>query len=278
MRATWRWMLAVAAVLALGAVVLAVDEATRDDDGDTAYQGLTTGEGNPIQVTADAYGRLWVNIASGTAGVQTEDAAHTSADKGVMTLAVTKATRAALAADGDYTPLQLTTNGDLRTRDDDLNTATGTATTAAVDGDAAGSAVAHLRGINKKLAAGVGVTDTNGAAMAADLNELTAAPVAKTPTHVAAVIVGTPGTPVALAADATYFTVATLQAGRAAAANASLITIGGNTAYTSQRAIEMAPGDTRELRPPAGTKWDLNDWYIDGVNTDDGVRIEIVAP
>jgi hypothetical protein len=34
----------------------------------------------------------------------------------------------------------------------------GTATTAAVDGDANGSAVAHLRGINKKLAAGVGVT------------------------------------------------------------------------------------------------------------------------
>ena len=34
----------------------------------------------------------------------------------------------------------------------------GTATTAAVDGDANGSAVAHLRGINKKLAAGVAVT------------------------------------------------------------------------------------------------------------------------
>jgi len=34
----------------------------------------------------------------------------------------------------------------------------GTATTAAVDGDANGSAVAHLRGINKKLAASVAVT------------------------------------------------------------------------------------------------------------------------
>ena len=35
---------------------------------------------------------------------------------------------------------------------DGLEAGLGTATTAAADGDAAGSAVAHLRGINKKLA------------------------------------------------------------------------------------------------------------------------------
>ena len=76
----------------------------------------------------------------------------------------------------------------------------------------------------------------------------------------------------------TFFTEATLQAGRAAAANASLISIGGNTAYTSQRAIELAPGETRTIRARDGTKLDLNDYYIDGVNTDDGVRIEYFAP
>jgi len=150
---------------------------------------------------------------------------------------------------------------------DGLEGGLGTATTAAVDGDAAGSAVAHLRGINKKLAAGVGVTETS-----------TATPVAKTPTRLAAVIIGAPGTPGALAADGTFFTEATLQAGRAAAANASLITIGGNTAYTSQRAIELAPGETRTIRARDGTKLDLNDYYIDGVNTLDGVRIEYIAP
>ena len=107
---------------------------------------------------------------------------------------------------------------------------------------------------------------------------IAALPVEKTPTFSAAVIIGTPGTPTALATNGTFFTVAVLQAGRATAANENLISIGGNTAYTSQRQIEMAPGDTRELRAPAGTKWDLNDWYIDGVNTDDGVRIEYVAP
>jgi len=118
----------------------------------------------------------------------------------------------------------------------------------------------------------------NLAAIAADLNELTAAPVAKTPTFLSAVIIGTPGTPTALANNDTFFTYAVLQAGRAAAANASLITIGGNTAYTTQRATELAPGDTWSLIPPAGTKWDLNDFYIDGVNTDDGVRIMYIAP
>jgi len=120
MRKTWRWILAAAAVLALGAAALGIEEATRDDAGDTTYQGLTTGEGNPIQVTTDAYGRLWVNTASGTGGVQTEDAAHTSGDKGVFSLGVIKATRAALASDGDYAGYQLTSNGDVRVRDDDL--------------------------------------------------------------------------------------------------------------------------------------------------------------
>lgn len=122
------------------------------------------------------------------------------------------------------------------------------------------------------------VTEASAAAIASDVAQLVDTQAVKTPTFLAAVIIGTPGTPVALAADATYFTSATFQAGRAAAANASLITIGGNTAYTSQRATELAPGDTWTLTPPAGTKWDLNDFYIDGVNTDDGVRIVYVAP
>jgi len=122
------------------------------------------------------------------------------------------------------------------------------------------------------------VTEASAAAMAADLNELTAAPVAKVPTFLAAVIVGTPGTPLVLAADGTFFRTATLQAGRAAAANASLISIGGNTAYTSQRATELAPGETWTITAPAGTKYDLNDFYIDGVNTDDAVRIVYTAP
>ena len=134
------------------------------------------------------------------------------------------------------------------------------------------------RGANVDASNQLTVVEASAAAIAADLNELTAAPVAKVPVFLAAVIVGTPGTPLVLAADGTFFRTATLQAGRAAAANASLISIGGNTAYTSQRATELAPGETWTITAPAGTKYDLNDFYIDGVNTDDAVRIVYTAP
>jgi len=176
-------------------------------------------------------------------GTYAEDAAHTSADEGVQVLGVRTDSRASLAGTtGDYAPPQLTSNGDMRTRDDDANTTL--------------------------------------TAAAADLNELTAAPVEKTPTGLDAVIVGTPGTPLVLASDGTFFTYAILQAGRATAANASSISIIINLVdgYDDQIATQLAPGDTMTLIPPAGTKWDLNDWHIDGVNTLDGVRITYVAP
>ena len=67
MRQAWKGMLAAAAVLAFVAAGWAIEEATRDDAGDTAYQGRSTGEGNPIQITADAYGRLWTHEVSAAA-------------------------------------------------------------------------------------------------------------------------------------------------------------------------------------------------------------------
>lgn len=63
-------------------------------------------------------------------GVYAEDAAHSSGDTGLMTLGVRTDTRASLAgATADYAPAQLTANGDVRTRDDDLNTVFGSALT-----------------------------------------------------------------------------------------------------------------------------------------------------
>ena len=211
-------------LLALASVATGQERFIRDDAGDTAHQSIDA-EGLPIFGLADAYGRLWVNIASGTSGVQTEDVAASGGEVGVYCLAVQQDvladsvsatgdfaslkvdalgalyiqgpfardaaagatayglqvlgvrtdTRASLGGTtGDWVPIQFTANGDARTKDDDLNTAFGTATTAAVDGDAAGSAVAHLRGINKKLAAGgIGVTETSAAAIASDTAEMT---------------------------------------------------------------------------------------------------------
>ena len=58
---------------------------------------------------------------------------------------------------------------------DGLEGGLGTATTAAVDGDAAGSVVAHLRGINKKLAGNVAVTEGSGATIATNTGTLAGA-------------------------------------------------------------------------------------------------------
>jgi hypothetical protein len=240
-----------------GAITATLTAAATDAQDGT--YGYTTPDDSCVFFTE---GCRWVVV-----GVKT--ACTVSAGTAALTYAQVKALPAD-SAGGDDTVLAGYVDG--------LEGGLGTATTAAVDGDTNGSAVAHLRGINKKLAGNVAVTEASASAMAADLNELTAAPVAKAPTFLAAVIIGTPGTPTALAANETYFVEAVLTAGRATAANANLISIGGNTAYTTQRQFEMAPGDTRVIRARPGTKLDLNDWYIDGVNTDDGVRIEYIAP
>ena len=68
----------------------------------------------------------------------TEDEAHTSGDPITAIAAVRKDTRGSLSdTDGDYTPLQANDQGELRSRDDDLNTAVGgrTDTPLAVTGD-----------------------------------------------------------------------------------------------------------------------------------------------
>ena len=287
-RHTAVWAALAAAILAaLGPPASGQMRAIREDAGATAHQSIA-GNGLPIDLVADAYGRAWTIQAVGTCGLYAEDAAHTSGETGQLIFAIRTNTRASLSgATGDYTPLQLTANGDLRVRDDDAIVLLGGGLPAAlaangglkIEGVAGGVAVPVSGTVTANIGTvGTLATEASASAAAADLNELTAAPVVKVPTFLAAVIIGTPGTPGALAADGTFFRYAVLQAGRAAAANAALISIGGNTAYTSQRQTELAPGDTLVLEPPAGTKWDLNDFYIDGVNTDDGVRIMYVAP
>ena len=112
----------------------------------------TTADYSPLQVTAN--GDLRVRDDDLMTEVETwshiEDTVHTTADVGLMPLAVRTDSRTALSdTTGDYTPLQLTATGDLRTRDDDLLTEVGGI------GDAAtpvGSVHAQLR----TIAEGVG--------------------------------------------------------------------------------------------------------------------------
>jgi hypothetical protein len=103
----------------VGVMALAVREATATD----LSAGNTDGDYEPLQV--DASGRLWVNagavgtVTPGTAASslgKAEDAAHTSADVGVMALAVRAAAavdRSAGNTDGDYEPLAVDALGKL---------------------------------------------------------------------------------------------------------------------------------------------------------------------
>ena len=72
-----------------------------------------------------------VDLAALGTLVHAEDSAHTSGDAGTMPLGVRTDTRAPLSGTtGDYTPQQMTANGDLRVRDDDLVAALNTLLTA----------------------------------------------------------------------------------------------------------------------------------------------------
>lgn len=99
-----------------GAYVLAVRS-------DTAASTAGT-DGDYNSFITDASGRLWINAGVVTPGTaagnlgKAEDAAHSSGDTGVMSLAVRNATCTDLSAgntDGDYEPLQVSAAGRLWT-------------------------------------------------------------------------------------------------------------------------------------------------------------------
>ena len=82
-------------------------------------------DGDYVPLIVDVEGKLHV-VDTQTAAINTtlsdlshtEDGAHASADKGIMSLAVRKDTAAALGADGDYVPLITDNDGRLHTIDE----------------------------------------------------------------------------------------------------------------------------------------------------------------
>lgn len=55
-------------------------------------------------------------------------------------------------------------------------------------------------------------------------------------------------------------------------ANAGVVAIGHDPAATKQP-LAFQPGDERSYIAPAGMSFDLSRWYIDAVNTGDGIVI-----
>ena len=112
--------------------------------------------------------------------------------------------------------------------------------------------------------------NTSAAAAAADLNELTAAPVAKVPASVVQVLAGTPA-PIALpAGDATAIY---LQSARANGVNTGNVFIGIEADLVSGKKnyITLTPGTTWEYICRAGTKVAMATFGIDGETATDGV-------
>ncbi len=108
-------------------------------------------------------------------------------------------------------------------------------------------------------------------ASAADLNELTAAPIEKLPILVSQFI-AVASTAEALAAGGTNARMLMLQAKKVAGDNTGNVFIG--LAALDQGVAEMfelTPGATFEIVMPAGTMVDLNDVYVDADNATDGV-------
>ena len=120
---------------------------------------------------------------------------------------------------------------------------------------------------------------TQLSAAAADLNELTLSPVEAAPTLIELVI-GTPDTATVFASDGTDARSMIIQAKRAAGNNVANVYVGTSTIDrdTSQQ-FELTPGASMDW-PPGGAvpgfKFDLNDWYMDGTDTDDGLTIMYV--
>ena len=119
----------------------------------------------------------------------------------------------------------------------------------------------------------VATTEASGAAIAADLNELTAAPVAKNWVMGGAVVAAGPA-PAPLAASETFARKVIMTAVKAAGtANTGVVYVGdANLIDTTAACIQLAPGESFTLEGSPGTKFDLNLLKMDGANVGDGVR------
>ena len=144
-----------------------------------------------------------------------------------------------------------------------------------------GAAFAVLLGLGVLASMGQmgGLTNVFLKAIAADLAELTGAPVAKTLTPLVKEV-AVSGTRVALVASETFARKAYLQAKKTAGANTGLIYIGDVTVDVDGPQISShAPGDFIVIDYGPGTKFDLATVYIDcAVGNTDGVTGWYIAP
>ena len=175
-------------------------------------------------------------------------------------------------ADGDKVLIRLVDNLD-GTYKFDVN-----ATLSAVDieigqvelKDADSSAVANIKAANTARTTGTIVLATQH--IAADGTVAPGQPVLTVPAQIIKTIAAI-ATPEAIAANGTFFQTAMIGGLKAArTANVGTVYLGiGATNDTQPLAITT--GEWITITAPAGQKFDLNDFYIDVLNADDGVAV-----
>jgi hypothetical protein len=248
-----------------------------------------------------------------TATMKKEDAAHASGDLGQPILTRRIDSRATSAGtSGDWATFDTNANGEAYTHDTDVLAklpALGTAGTASTNvitvqgiasmtpvitvgsgtaGTPAGgiltiqgatSMTPILATVTGAVTTSGTVTEASASAMAADLNELTAAPVAKTLTPLVKEV-AVSGTGVPLVASETFARKAYLTAKKTAGANTGLVYIGSSTVdVAGPQQNQLAPGDSIVIDPGPGCKIDLATIYIDcAAGNTDGVSGWYVAP
>ncbi|HET6440751.1 MAG TPA: hypothetical protein VFH53_00125 [Phycisphaerae bacterium] len=128
------------------------------------------------------------------------------------------------------------------------------------------------RGANVDASGQVGVVEASAAAIAADANELTAAPIAKALTQFSAVVAGGP-TKAPLQGAQVWARKIVLTACKATGtANTGIVYVGDtNLVDTTACGTPLAPGDSLTIDPGLGCKVDMNTIYVDGGTAADGV-------
>ncbi len=136
------------------------------------------------------------------------------------------------------------------------------------DGNAALTVDCFIQLTNQE---GVGDDAANLNAIAADMAELTSAPVQKDAISLVKALAGSP-VPVALVAAETFCTSFSVRAARAGGVNVGDVFIGLSDVISgTKNYYKLVPDAVFTRTARAGTKFDLNDWYIDGETGIDGV-------
>lgn len=267
-----------------------IDPATEDKQDDNITQ--TTAVNTVLGATADSIvvGDNTGSVSAKLRGMNSNidkvtrvlgDETYAEAtDEAFVIAGVRASARTSLVdTNNEFAPFQLTSNGDVRVRDDDANTVLGT-----IDADT-GAIKTAIELIDHLTAANSGNKDANTQRIAIATDDILTLAIKnaaegngvlteKVPTWLT-VVVTTPGTPEPFAVDGTFATYVSVEAKRDDGDNVDDVYIRDSSVdKDGAQGHVLGPGEPWDLTAAPGTKFDLNDLQFDAVDTDDGLEIQ----